>query len=196
MNRQYCPPRWHSLPPITIVSPLRRISRICLQFFDGTTTSSFNLMVDSGSENQKTNIIQWAKINTETWACSLFLIYTSFWAYCLQSHSLQQHILRVFLNRWQGEKRIEKQEKNSLAVLTNSLHLFPGGRKECNELFDEAKRNGNWHWSWHGFCTIFLLLIKHNHQTIYFTNSAFHSPFSFLIDIFGCSARKWKVQDL
>lgn len=101
MNRQYCPPRHHSLPPITIISPLRRISRICLRFFDGTITSSCNLKVDSRPENLIINIIQRQKSTLKLGLDLFFFIYASLWTYCLQSHSLQPQILRAFLNRWQ-----------------------------------------------------------------------------------------------
>lgn len=145
MNRQYCPPRHHSLPPITIISPLRRISRICLRFFDGTITSSCNLKVDSRPENLIINIIQRQK-STLKLGLDLFFFHLCKLMNLLSTKSQPSatNFEGIFK---QMTGRNKKQKCRILAVLTKSLHLLPGGRKQRNELFDEASRNGNWHQS-------------------------------------------------
>lgn len=110
MNRQYCPPSHHSLPPITIILPLRRISRICLRFFDGTVTSSCNLKVDSGPENQIINIILRQK-STLKLGLDLFFSFIQAYEPIVNKVAVFSHrFWGYFVNRWQEGIKSRKAE--------------------------------------------------------------------------------------
>lgn len=103
----------------------------------------------------------------------------------MKSQPSAAHLEGVFKTDDKKGKK-EKQDKNKpySHKLTNSLRFFPEGEEREYWTIWRGQKELKLALKPTWVCTVFLLLINYNHQTISLTNSAFHSPFSFLIDIF------------